>query len=339
MKIQLVIVSILLMYSNLSFGQCTVDSFVEDNYLTDAWTMVFREFAEDPSNPDYNNLTIDPARTEPYLEQLSAVYSKAATNIIVDSIFNKFNIHASQAYREDIAFGKITFDVFEGSVPWLSDFIDTGISGNPVLDQLMSDYEFTITDVGIVEPPPVLVFTIESEIPYLNHFALLDDFSAIEGIGNVQPGLANGFNYTGIPYIIDDQQVKASNIERIANGLRFTIHKNRCGYYCPISKGWDVIISEDCSEIIVNELIILNNPEFLVTNFNIYPNPVNNTLTIEANNFSITTVTIFSASGKKVMSIQDNARTVDVSTLPSGLYFIEFVSSEGQKYIHKVLKK
>ncbi len=338
MKKALLSLALLLFSIYTGIAQCTIENDIQDNYLTDAWTMVFREFASDPSNPDYNNLTIDPARTQPYLEQLSAVYEQVNTNVIVDSIFNKFNIHVNQRYPEDIAFGKITFEVLEGSVPWLDDFIDTGISGETVLDQLMLDYQFTITGIGIVEPPPFFVFTIESDIPYLNHFALLDDFAAVEGIENVRPGDASGFNYTGIPYLIDGQQVRASNIEAIPNGLRFTIHRESCGNTCPISKGWDVLISEDCSQITIEELEILSTREFDSSNINIYPNPIKNTLNIEASEISITTITIFSAIGSKVKFIPHNVSNVDVSDLPPGLYFVELVTSEGQKYIHKVLK-
>ncbi|WP_432412166.1 T9SS type A sorting domain-containing protein [Rasiella sp. SM2506] len=338
MKTQLFIVSILLLVSNIGSSQCTVDSFVQDNYLTDAWTMVFREFANDPTHPDYNVPLLDVENTLPYLEKISAVYNLVATNPVADSIFNKFEIHVNQRHPEDIAFGELFFEVGE-NVSWVQDFIDTGISGVPALDQLMADYQFTITSISIVDPPGNFSFKINSTIPYLNHFALLDDFSNVDDIESVSPGQGAGFNYNGIPFQINGEDVVATNIISNSEGLKFSLHVDFCGTTCEISKGWDVFISKDCSQVTIEEILILNNPDFTKTTFNIYPNPVNEKLIVKAKNASITAVTIFSATGTIISSNNHYSESIDVSSLSAGLYFIEFVSSEGQKYIYKFLKK
>lgn len=338
MKIQLIIISILLLVSSVGFSQCTVDNFVQDNYLTDAWTMVFREFANDPTHPDYNVPILNAEKTIPYLEKISAVYNLVPTNLVADSIFNKFEIHVNQRHPDGIAFGKLYFEVGE-NVSWVQDFMDTGVSGVPELDQLMADYQFTITSTSIVDPPGNFSFQINSTIPYLNHYALLDNFLSVDGIESASPGQGEGFNYNGIPFQINGEEVVAANIVSNNEGLTFSLHVDFCGNTCEISKGWEVFISQDCSQVTIEELLILSNPDFTKPTFNIYPNPVNEKLTVEAKNISIRNITLYTAAGNMLKSSANFVETIDVSTLSAGLYFIEVVSSEGQKYIHKFLKK
>lgn len=338
MKKVLLPLFLLFSVSHTVLGQCSIDPDIQDNYLTDAWIMVFREFAENPSHPDYDIPILDAQKTIPYLEKLSAIYDRVDTNPVVDSLFNKFAIHASNNHPSDIAFGKIYLEIDE-KAPWVQDFIDTGVSGVTALDQLMSTYEFSISSVSIVDPPGTYSIEIDSDIMYLNHFALLDDFVAVQDILSAFPGQGDGTNYNGIPFLVNGEQVVAANIVVIDNVYRFSLHVNFCGTTCEISKGWDVLISKDCSQITIEALEILDVTEFGINTVSIYPNPVSTSLTIEADNISIKSVSVFSTSGRQVYNMRYTGETIDVSFLPSGLYFIECITSEGQKYNHKFLKK
>ncbi|WP_115122308.1 T9SS type A sorting domain-containing protein [Marinirhabdus gelatinilytica] len=326
-----------------ALSQCTIDPYIQDNYETDAWTLFFREFANDPTHPDYDTPILNSNKIVPYLEKLSAVYNLIDTNIVADSLFNKFNIHSNQAFASNngfenhIAFGEIYFEISE-DIPWVSDFIDTGISGVPELDQLMADYQFTITNVGIVEPPPFYLFTINSSIPYLNHFALLDDFDSIEGISLVMPGYVNSNNYNGISYEIDGEEVQASNIVSTNDGLLFSLHTGDCFFGCPISKGWEVTISEDCTKISIEEMEILGIEHATENTLRIYPNPAEEYLYIETEAISNYEINIISLQGI-LLKNSTNSTQINISSLPTGIYFIEFISDEGISQIKKFLKK
>ncbi|MDX1463876.1 MAG: hypothetical protein R3359_12525, partial [Marinirhabdus sp.] len=104
--------------STSGVAQCTIEPFIQDNYLTDAWTMVFREFADDPSHPDYDIPILDEQKTIPFLEKISAVYAVTDTNPVADSLFTEFAIHASSSVPLDIVFGELYLEVDENE-PWV----------------------------------------------------------------------------------------------------------------------------------------------------------------------------------------------------------------------------
>ena len=73
-----------------------------------------------------------------------------------------------------------------------------------------------------------------------------------------------------------------------------------------------------------------------LVDFNIHPNPVSDQLFISSEKLQIEKISIYSMSGKEVLSIEKNEKSIDVSNLSEGLYFIEVTSPEGksqQKFI------
>jgi hypothetical protein len=69
--------------------------------------------------------------------------------------------------------------------------------------------------------------------------------------------------------------------------------------------------------------------------FTIYPNPVNNTLSVNTED-SIEQITIYSIIGETVSSYK--TETIDTSILTAGIYFIE-VQSNGMKSVQKFIKQ
>ncbi|MAL59865.1 MAG: hypothetical protein CMC14_07455 [Flavobacteriaceae bacterium] len=70
----------------------------------------------------------------------------------------------------------------------------------------------------------------------------------------------------------------------------------------------------------------------------LHPNPTLNTLFIASENLEITSLSIFNFSGQKVIKIKEATSEIDVSTLQSGIYFLEITSEEGT-IIKKFVKK
>jgi hypothetical protein len=73
-------------------------------------------------------------------------------------------------------------------------------------------------------------------------------------------------------------------------------------------------------------------------NITVYPNPVSETLFIASEGISIEKKTVYSLHGKLVFSENSASKTIDVSNLSNGLYFIEISSSEG-KSVQKFIKQ
>ena len=80
---------------------------------------------------------------------------------------------------------------------------------------------------------------------------------------------------------------------------------------------------------------------FEVSNFNVYPNPANNKVTISTNLSKDMSLNIYDITGKLIHmdtpSFQ-NQIDLDVSLLTSGVYFIH-ITSGNKKYVHKLVKE
>jgi hypothetical protein len=85
-------------------------------------------------------------------------------------------------------------------------------------------------------------------------------------------------------------------------------------------------------------LTALSTGNFVFNNFNYYPNPVTNSLTI-SNNSTIDTVDVISILGQKIMrkNVNDIQTIINLAQLSKGIYFVK-VSSEGQEKIVKIVK-
>ena len=72
-----------------------------------------------------------------------------------------------------------------------------------------------------------------------------------------------------------------------------------------------------------------------VASFEIYPNPMNNTLYI---NGAVQDVTIFNAVGQQVLFVE-NANEINVADLNEGLYFVRISDMKGNSVVKKIVKR
>ena len=74
-------------------------------------------------------------------------------------------------------------------------------------------------------------------------------------------------------------------------------------------------------------------------NYNIYPNPTNDNITVCGNNISM--VEIYNICGQKVMSVEANSSNVNVnlSEFSTGVYMVKVVDNNGNATVNKVVKK
>ena len=80
---------------------------------------------------------------------------------------------------------------------------------------------------------------------------------------------------------------------------------------------------------------LLGIDENSVANFEVYPNPMNNTLYI---NGDVKDVIIFNAVGQQVMFVE-NANEINVEDLNEGLYFVKVSDKRGNSAVKKIVKK
>ena len=102
----------------------------------------------------------------------------------------------------------------------------------------------------------------------------------------------------------------------------------------------DVIASSQNDDKIAwyENLTILGVEENQIDTIKIYPNPTDGLLYIDANTESIIGATVFDILGKKVLQLQGNKQQVDISSLESGMYFLNLKTESGQ-FNQKIIKK
>ena len=71
-------------------------------------------------------------------------------------------------------------------------------------------------------------------------------------------------------------------------------------------------------------------------NVELYPNPVNDVLTVKGDN--IVKVAIFSALGQEIISVE-NRNEIDVTSLNNGLYFVRVTDVNGNVSVNKIVKE
>ncbi|PCJ27667.1 MAG: hypothetical protein COA97_03350 [Flavobacteriales bacterium] len=76
-----------------------------------------------------------------------------------------------------------------------------------------------------------------------------------------------------------------------------------------------------------------------VKNLTIYPNPASQQITIDNKQITIASIEINDITGKLIKTINPTTNTVDVSDLPSGIYFLQITTANGTIITQKFIKK
>ena len=87
--------------------------------------------------------------------------------------------------------------------------------------------------------------------------------------------------------------------------------------------------------VFIDETIIVGVDENLAASFEVYPNPMNNTLYI---NGEVQDVTIFNAVGQQVLFVE-KMNEINVADLSEGLYFVRISDKNGNSVVKKIVKR
>lgn len=112
--------------------------------------------------------------------------------------------------------------------------------------------------------------------------------------------------------------------------------------YLPVAKGYYEtsieIVTDIATQTIpvkINESIYTSVDENLAASFEVYPNPMNNTLYI---NGDVQNVTIFNAVGQQVLFVESR-NEINVEDLSEGLYFVKISDKRGNSVVKKIVKR
>jgi len=326
---------LILFTAHIGYSQCSVNQYIQDNYSLDAKLLTLRDILSDPTDPDYDNPFIPEAQFTPYLEKLSAIYENPNNEPEITALFDDFQIHVNQEYNFPIELETIAFSV-DTNVSWVEDFKNTGISGVPQLDQLISDYQFSLDHFWEFTTCSCTIFFIKTDIEFLNLNAIIDEFDGIPDLNYAEiyyDIFELRFNYTGIPYEINGEPVTVADIVINDDIFTFSLYSGDCPAGCLYGISWNIQVSEDC------EVTLLSIPENNTSDFSIHPNPVSEILHLKNLNSENYSIKVYSMQGQLIKFINFSSEAVNVSELKAGIYFIEIITSEGNRQVQKFIKQ
>ena len=243
------------------------------------------------------------------------MYNNPQNSADIDSLFNEFQFHVDPM---TLQYHNTLFNV-DTNASWVQTLKDTGTTGITDFDNILSQYQFSVSSFNDWTIPPYAgktIFELESTFDFINTYALCDDLqNAITEDLNYDLAFYNDniCSYDGIIYTIETSELPPQQVPVVACDVfkiwSFVL-KDACIFSMPNTQTRFVMVSNDCST--VNFLRILSASENELTGVKIYPNPTSDVLNIEGIE-NIKAVELHSILGKQLsISINDFTR-IDVS--------------------------
>ncbi|WP_298496139.1 T9SS type A sorting domain-containing protein [uncultured Algibacter sp.] len=214
-----------------------------------------------------------------------------------------------------------------------SELFNTGtFNNNGTLTGVNTHHTGNFSNAGILSPgnsptPGPYVFindythessaTLITELESTSNYDTVFSYEAITLGGTLDVSLLNGFTpAAGDSFTI----ITASSI----TGTFDTAN---------LPSGYNWNINYTPTNVILEIVTTLSNPDFNLVNVALYPNPAKNQFTIQLNNTStLVKVNIYNMLGQAVLTTKET--NINTSKLTSGSYFVEVITSKG-----KVTKK
>ncbi|MCB2221390.1 MAG: T9SS type A sorting domain-containing protein [Bacteroidetes bacterium] len=232
-------------------------------------------------------------------------------SIVKDTLIYIINTYDIECYGYNNGYASV--DIYEGEPPFTY-LWSTGYTGSSIANLSAGDYTLTVTDTLLCSATSYFTISEPLEIQ-VSHTTVADDPSTIQGEGSATVQVTGGnppyFFQWNDPYYQTNQT--ATNL---------------------VSGTYTVVVSDvtQCSTshiLFVPEInaVLENN---LKNYIRIYPNPANETVNIEIDlkQPDIVNLSIYNTMGDKLIetsqfNLANQPDQIDISTLPSGLYFIK----------------
>lgn len=149
------------------------------------------------------------------------------------------------------------------------------------------------------------------------------------------PFTINDINHEGLIWVETSAELPATL--EAGESMEVTVGINTLvkGYIETTVEIVSSITTQTVSVKIDEELISTGVDENTVASFEVYPNPMNNTLYINGN---VQDVTIFNAVGQQVLFVE-NENEINVNDLSEGLYFVRISDKNGNNAVKKIVKR
>ena len=346
MKKSILFLSLILTLNN-SFGQiipsnCNPSDELLDQYALDIKNLALRRMWEVKS-PDTALVSIPQHWIDTVAGGLAAICN-AGSIPERDSVFNLYCVHD---LAPDLIFIRKQIMVFvDTSYSWTDAWQNLiTLTGNPQIDNLITLYDLEVTDFTYYSFGNMALLETDS---LWNVYALIDSLEMIEGVEFGEPNQMLGTAGKIFYY--------RTSSERLYS---FWFQWNDCFDGCDNAHVWNYKVYDDCSveylgfvDYGVFELLPLPEPvncnlfsrisDFTLNtlDFSVYPNPVEDNITIVSKNNMLIDLAIYSFTGELIMKQNFIAQlNLDLSAIPPGIYLLHFSNENGDRSIHKIMKK
>lgn len=272
------------------------------------------------------------------------IASQAANSWLTDYLLDRFEettYNPSQVKADAIA----TAPYFGGSVA--DDIGDAGLISSMTIPQILDSMEADL--------PQVFKWMKETKVVADTHRLELLAYEGGQHLVAVNPTYQNDTGFVS-------KLIKANRDPRMQimyceyfnywyDSIQGGLFCNFSSHYLPTKYGaWGV--KEHYNDTNAPKYLALKNCVFSFNthstsitknsldklNFNLYPNPTTNTLNIDLErNESINKYMLYNSVGQVIRSKKLVGNTIDVSTIPIGVYFLKIVSGNGSSSIKKVI--
>lgn len=335
MKINLFVILLLLC---LPFGgwsqipsDCSIPEVLREAYDRDVKGMAIKRMLAQNS-PDNASIEIPTTVQDSILEGMAAIFNLSNQLPEADSVFNRYCVHDN--------FGSPALLGFIIGVDTNSPIAQawaqgSTLTGNTILDNLLTTYNFTLQ--SYISFGAGVLYTDQ----YLNLFALADSITAsVPGVSYAEPDYIIG-NAGRINYSTDE----AGN-----RFYEFRYEWNDCFDGCDNFYSWFFTVAPDCSVTFTGtdeggffgiedlppptdcQLTTGVKDLILFPDFQLFPNPTNNTLHWQAapeHGFW----QIHNAQGQLLQRGQWSSQAIEVSRWPAGIYHFSGYLPNGEKVL------
>jgi hypothetical protein len=165
-----------------------------------------------------------------------------------------------------------------------------------------------------------------------NFSEILSDNANLASLTVSEGELTPEFSPDIVTYTVEvEHEIETITITGIAEDEKATVTGNVTDYAISVgNNGFEITVTaEDNSTKVYTVTVTRKEPgsidEYQVTNYKIYPNPANSSVTIESENL-IRELTVFDALGKKlqdIKNINEKSYQLDVNNYPNATYYLQ----------------
>lgn len=318
-------------------SDCSIPEVLREAYDRDVKGLAIKRM-QDQNSPDNASIEIPTTVQDSILEGMAAIFNLSNELPEADSVFNRYCVHDNA--NSPALFGFIIGVDTDSPIAqaWAQ---GTTLTGNAILDNLLTTYNFTLQ--SYISFGAGVLYTDQ----YLNLFALADSITAsVPGISYGEPDY----------FIGGGGRINYSTDQAGNRFYEFRYEWNDCFDGCDNFYSWFFTVDTDCSVTFtgtdeggffgIEDLPAptdcqlttgVENPG-LFPDFQLFPNPTGKHLFWQAapqNGFW----QIHNAQGQLMQRGQWSANGVNVTRWPAGLYFLSGYLDNGEKVLQKAWVK